>query len=375
MARTFTRDFPGAWPSRTAWPRQEASRESSPIVRTRNGRPERSRRSRCVLKESDRGRLPDLLPIRYARMRASPFAFFRGAAALMAADLATTPATGIRVQACGDCHVANFGGFGTPERQLVFDINDFDETLPRALGMGRQAPGSEHRAGHARGGFCRTPLLPSGAHRRRILPDAHARIRGDDRAGRLVLASERCPFHRTREDSSRPEAMARSWKPRPPSTLPNVNSRKLRRCGMAVPASSTGRPLIYHPREMARSGSACGECFSKYRDTLPEERRIASRSLRTGGCRPQGRRSRQRRHALRGGVADGRAARSSVPAIQGSARIGARAVCGQKPVCESRRASRHRPAASAVRQRHFSWLDQRRPAATISIFASSATCA
>ena len=74
--------------------------------------------------------MADLLPIRYARMRASPFAFFRGAAALMAADLAFTPTTGIRVQACGDCHVENFGGFGTPERRLVFDINDFDETLP-----------------------------------------------------------------------------------------------------------------------------------------------------------------------------------------------------------------------------------------------------
>src|SRR5580693_5069932 len=84
----------------------------------------------ALLQESDRGRLPILLPIRYARMRQSPFAFIRGSAPLMAADLATTPITGIRVQACGDCHVANFGGFGTPERQLVFDINDFDETLP-----------------------------------------------------------------------------------------------------------------------------------------------------------------------------------------------------------------------------------------------------
>src|ERR1700683_2222010 len=83
-----------------------------------------------LLKHSDRGRLAELLPIRYARMRQSPFAFFRGAAALMAADLATTPSTRLRVQACGDCHVANFGGFGSPERLLVFDINDFDETLP-----------------------------------------------------------------------------------------------------------------------------------------------------------------------------------------------------------------------------------------------------
>src|SRR5579863_7147991 len=83
-----------------------------------------------LLKHTDRGRLAELLPIRYGRMRQSPFAFFRGAAALMAADLAATPSTGLRVQACGDCHVNNFGGYGSPERRLVFEINDFDETLP-----------------------------------------------------------------------------------------------------------------------------------------------------------------------------------------------------------------------------------------------------
>src|SRR5271163_1111545 len=83
-----------------------------------------------VLRQSDRGRLPELLPIRYGRMRQSPFAFFRGSAAVMAWDLSKTPATGIRVQACGDCHAANFGGFASPERRLLFDINDFDETLP-----------------------------------------------------------------------------------------------------------------------------------------------------------------------------------------------------------------------------------------------------
>jgi uncharacterized protein (DUF2252 family) len=74
--------------------------------------------------------VPDLVPIRYGRMLASPFAYFRGAALPMAYDLANTPATGIAVQACGDAHVGNFGMFGTAERRLVFDINDFDETLP-----------------------------------------------------------------------------------------------------------------------------------------------------------------------------------------------------------------------------------------------------
>ena len=83
-----------------------------------------------LLIESDTGRIPSLLPIRYGRMRQSPFAFLRGAAALMAFDLAQTPTTRLRVQACGDCHIMNFGAFATPERNLIFDINDFDETLP-----------------------------------------------------------------------------------------------------------------------------------------------------------------------------------------------------------------------------------------------------
>ena len=83
-----------------------------------------------LLIESSAGRVPELLPIRYGRMMQSPFAFYRGAAAIMAADLAGLPSTGIRVQACGDCHLVNFGCFGTPERRLIFAINDFDETLP-----------------------------------------------------------------------------------------------------------------------------------------------------------------------------------------------------------------------------------------------------
>jgi uncharacterized protein (DUF2252 family) len=83
-----------------------------------------------LLIQSNKGRIPNLIPIRYGRMMQSPFAFYRGAAAIMAADLALTPTSGIRVQTCGDCHLMNFGGFGTPERDIIFDINDFDETLP-----------------------------------------------------------------------------------------------------------------------------------------------------------------------------------------------------------------------------------------------------
>jgi len=81
-----------------------------------------------ILIDQGKTRLQDVLPLRYARMKVSPFTFLRGAAAIMAADLAGTPDSGLRVQAGGDCHCLNFGGFATPERRLVFDINDFDET-------------------------------------------------------------------------------------------------------------------------------------------------------------------------------------------------------------------------------------------------------
>ena len=79
---------------------------------------------------SSKGRIPELIPIRYGRMSVSPFTFYRGTALNMAADLAGTPITRIRTQVCGDCHLMNFGGFATPERRVIFDINDFDETLP-----------------------------------------------------------------------------------------------------------------------------------------------------------------------------------------------------------------------------------------------------
>ena len=83
-----------------------------------------------LLEESDADRIPGLIPVKYQRMSVSPFTFYRGAAIIQARDLANARVSGITVQACGDCHLANFGGFATPERALVFDINDFDETFP-----------------------------------------------------------------------------------------------------------------------------------------------------------------------------------------------------------------------------------------------------
>ena len=84
----------------------------------------------AILEAQAPSRVPELVPLRYGRMLVSPFTFYRGAAAVMAHDLASTPRAGLRVQLCGDAHLSNMGGYASPERALVFDLNDFDETLP-----------------------------------------------------------------------------------------------------------------------------------------------------------------------------------------------------------------------------------------------------
>ncbi|HYB61820.1 MAG TPA: DUF2252 domain-containing protein [Methylomirabilota bacterium] len=226
-----------------------------------------------LLKHSDHGRLPGLLPIRYARMRESPFAFLRGAAALMAADLASTPATGIRVQACGDCHVANFGGFGTPERQLVFDINDFDETLPApwewdvkrlaasiVLAM-RQANIGERRCSDA----VRTAVESYRKHMREYA----------EMTALAVWYSHLGAEHFI-EDAKSPEAKKR-WRKREARAALNTSGREFPK----IVAVQDGRPriidrppLIYHSREIAAIRENVRQMFHQYRATLPQDRRI-----------------------------------------------------------------------------------------------------
>ena len=111
--------------------RGKAARAAVPRASHADWSPAADRRDPIeILQEQAATRLPELVPIRYGRMLVSPFTFYRGAAAIMAADLASTPRSGLTTQICGDAHLSNFGMFGTPERELVFDINDFDETLP-----------------------------------------------------------------------------------------------------------------------------------------------------------------------------------------------------------------------------------------------------
>jgi len=106
--------------------RQNASRSSHAVWHPAPDRPDPV----VMIANQEITRVPELLPIRHERMLATPFTFYRGAAIIMAADLATQPDTGLRVQACGDAHLANFGGFMAPDRRIVFDMNDFDETNP-----------------------------------------------------------------------------------------------------------------------------------------------------------------------------------------------------------------------------------------------------
>ena len=113
------------------WASGKARRKHTPRAKHGEWHPPAKRADPvALLEQSSQGRLPDLVPIRYGRMLPSPFTFFRGSALLMAHDLASTPITGLQVQLCGDAHLANFGVYASPERNLLFDLNDFDETLP-----------------------------------------------------------------------------------------------------------------------------------------------------------------------------------------------------------------------------------------------------
>ena len=111
--------------------RGNQAREAAPLLTHLGWVPASGRRDPvALLEEQDAAREPDLVPVRHGRMMVSPFTFYRGAARIMAEDLAATPVAGLTVQLCGDAHLSNFGVFASPERRLVFDLNDFDETLP-----------------------------------------------------------------------------------------------------------------------------------------------------------------------------------------------------------------------------------------------------
>jgi uncharacterized protein (DUF2252 family) len=230
----------------------------------------------ALLEVSSAGRIPHLVPIRYGRMLQSPFAFYRGAAVNMAADLAGTPASGLRVQACGDCHLLNFGAFATPERRVVFDINDLDETLPapwewdvkrlaasfvlacrdnglsedccRDAALSCVSSYREHMAE-----FSEMPTLDvwyAGIDVEQLIPTIHDNEARKRLQKRLAKARERSVLEHEFPELVHQEDLAPSIKENP--------------------------PLIFHWREQGREEfmAIVQRAFANYRETLPEHRRL-----------------------------------------------------------------------------------------------------
>jgi hypothetical protein len=229
----------------------------------------------AILQASDHDRLPELVPIRYGRMLQSPFAFYRGAAAVMADDLAVTPSTGLRVQACGDCHLSNFGGFASPERNVLFDINDFDETLPApwewdvkrlvaSFVLASRANGLADEDGRAAAIAC------ARSYRKRLREFArmspldvwYARITAED------VAAEA------------PPATADRLRARVSKSMDGGSSEydfpRLAEIVGGRTAIRDAAPLIFHP-DAARTPAfekVLNEVFAAYRDTLADDRRV-----------------------------------------------------------------------------------------------------
>jgi uncharacterized protein (DUF2252 family) len=226
-----------------------------------------------LLHKSDVGRVESLLPIRYGRMRQSPFAFYRGAAMIMAADLSTTPATKLRVQACGDCHLLNFGGFASPERRLVFDINDFDETLPAPWEWDvKRLAASVVLAGRfigAKEGMCGDAARAAvAAYRIRIREFAEMRALESwySRLDAEVFIKEATKqedkaYWRELERAAMRQISEYIF----PKITKDVNGRR----------RITDRPpLVVHPKGIKTIDKNVRLMFARYRLTLPEERRV-----------------------------------------------------------------------------------------------------
>jgi uncharacterized protein (DUF2252 family) len=228
----------------------------------------------ALVKDSNKDRLANLVPIRHGRMLQSPFAFFRGTAGVQAHDLAGTPASGIHVQACGDCHLVNFGGFATPERSLVFDLNDFDETLraPFEWDLKRLAASfvvaarwRGFRAREARDAAVEAVSAYRQSMRKRaesgVLESWYSRMAAEDL---LVLAGKDAEF---RGRIKRRIADSRG------RTSESV-FHKITAPTRGLPRIVDQPPLLYHVDRKIVNARVIAAFLKRYRDTLPEERRF-----------------------------------------------------------------------------------------------------
>jgi uncharacterized protein (DUF2252 family) len=225
----------------------------------------------AVLERQGRDRLPELLPIRYGRMTASPFAFLRGAAAVMATDLAAQPHTGLTVQLCGDAHLLNFGLYASPERSLLFDLNDFDETFPGPFEwdvkrLAASVVVAARENGHSEAKAHRAAVEATAAYRTSI-----NRLAG---LGELAVWYERMDA-----DTLLPLVRSARHRKQAESSLTRARRRtSLQALGKLTEVVDGRHRIIHDPPLLEPAGApdmaALRKIFSDYRSTLSEERRL-----------------------------------------------------------------------------------------------------
>ncbi len=223
-----------------------------------------------LLQAVGEGRLEQLLPLRNERMEQTPFTFFRGSAVVMAADLAGSPVSGLLVQACGDAHCLNFGGFATPERNLIFDLNDFDETYPGPWEWDVKRLVTSILLAGRQNGFkervCRVAALTAAAtYRARML----------ELAGRPALAIFYSHIDATKILSEARDEAIRARRDRIADEAATASVRAAVE-RFTEPVDGTRRfkeepPTLYHSSETDRVGFDIEEIFKAYEDTLPPD--------------------------------------------------------------------------------------------------------
>jgi uncharacterized protein (DUF2252 family) len=222
----------------------------------------------AMLEVSNRNRVPSLVPIRYGRMLHSPFAFLRGAASIMAYDLARTQVSGIRVQACGDAHLMNFGGFATPERHLVFDVNDFDETLPapwewdlKRLAASITLAGRHLGFSNRRNAEATMAAVAGYRVQMALYSQMHA----------LELWYQHIDATRVAELHFK--SLGKEASDAPPHPVTDHLLPKLTEVVGQSRQIKEEEPLVFRPRKGDRTITSVRRLLSKYRSTLPADRR------------------------------------------------------------------------------------------------------
>ena len=249
--------------------RKRCPRSSHGVWKAGKGRPDPIE----LVKQANTGRIPELVPIRHTRMMHSPFTFYRGTALNMAADLGTTPATGLLVQACGDAHLGNFRCFGTPERRVIFDIHDLDETLPAPWEWDVKRLAASFLVA------CRNNGLSDRVGRETVLTCVR-----NYREQMLEFSSMTAldVWYRRVEAEALVDNMAcKRRRRRLAKTLARARERsafehdfpKLAHKRAGLPAIREHPPTIFHWRDHNRDCLAVQAAFQHYRKTLPYERR------------------------------------------------------------------------------------------------------